>query len=278
MADSAPDNQLDTAAERGDEIRQHWSKAAESARDDDGLRPTARDPHLQNVVDDIILKWLAPDQSVLDVGCGDGFSSLSFARKVARIVGIDYIADFVAAAEKSAKAAGLANTAFRQGDVRDLCAIRDEFGQFDVVTTTRCLINLPTAEQQVAAIGELAACVRPGGLYITSEGWSDGLDGLNVLRQRVGLATIPAAKFNLLMPRLLFEKTAERYFELVTYHETGLYLLLSRVVQPLLVKPDAPRHDHPLNGVAELLQRAGVGANLGMSDIDFSGVYVFRRR
>ena len=63
-------------------------------------------------------------------------------------------------------------------------------GLFDSVTSIRCLINLSTAENQYRALGEIAACVRPGGLCLVSEGWADGMAGLNLLRRRAELPPI----------------------------------------------------------------------------------------
>jgi hypothetical protein len=132
-------------------------------------------------------------------------------------------------------------------------------------------------ENQSKAIGELAACLNPGGLLLISEGWDDGFEGLNLLRDRAVLPPINVVEYNVLLRRRDFEREARRYFDLVSYSGLGLYLFLSRIVQPLLVAPESPRHDHPLNQIATKLQELGVADN-SFSDCDYAGVYVLRRK
>src|SRR5205085_11227619 len=194
---------------------------------------TARDPHLQEAVEAAIERWLRPGDRLVDVGCGDGLSTLRFARTTGSALGVDYIDAFVTRARRYAAELD-APVTFAVADAMDLSAIRAEHGLFDSVTSIRCLINLSTAENQYRALGEIAACVRPAGLCLVSEGWADGMAGLNLLRRRAGLPPITVVAYNLPLERAAFEREAARYFEPVAYHGLGLFLYLSRVVQPLL--------------------------------------------
>jgi len=65
-----------------EKIHDYWEHAAKQDLDSDGLRATARDPYMQEVIEKIIEKRLNPESSLLDVGCGDGISTLRFARNV----------------------------------------------------------------------------------------------------------------------------------------------------------------------------------------------------
>ena len=49
--------------------------------DKDGLYSTARDPYLQEAVENIILKYLNKKADIIDIGCGNGMSSIKFAKK-----------------------------------------------------------------------------------------------------------------------------------------------------------------------------------------------------
>ncbi len=266
-----------TDQNRSAQIRAHWTEAAQQERDADGARPTARDPNLQEAVEAAIERHLAPAQRVLDIGCGDGLSTLRFARTAGHVVGVDYVETFVTRAQKRAAADGIKNVAFETADVLALGVIRARHGPFDAVTTIRCLINLASREDQARAIGEIAALVKPGGLYLASEGWSEGMEGLNLARRRAGLAEIEVAKYNLLLRRADFEAEARKHFELVDYVGFGFFLFVSRVLQPLLVAPGNPSHFHPLNKVGlEVEQRCLVGRQFDFCD--YAGLYVFRRR
>ena len=83
--------------------------------------------------------------------------------------------------------------------------------------------------------------------------------------------------YNLLISRSAFESEASKYFELVDYHSLGLYLFMSRVVQPLFRLPDPPDHLHDLNRIGLELQQALRISSL-FEDCDYAGVYVFRRK
>lgn len=258
------------------EIRDSWAAAATLDRDADGLRPTARDPNLQQAVETAIERWLRSGDRLLDVGCGDGLSTLRFAGVTGSAVGVDYIEEFVTRARQHAAKAG-ARAEFRTANVMDLAALRRECGLFDAITCIRCLINLATAENQRCALGEIAACLRPGGLFLISEGWADGMAGLNLMRQRARLPAIEVVAYNLLIDRGVFEAAAAPYFDLVGYHGLGLFLYLSRVAQPLLVAPQPPSHTHRLNEIAVDLQAAVPGDD-PFPACDYAGVYVFRRK
>ena len=258
------------------EIEAYWAAAALAETDAEGLRPTARDPYLQQAVESAIEPHLSENDRLLDVGCGDGLSALRFARRVRAVVGIDYIEAFVTRASESAARAEVTNAKFQQASVLDLSAVRQAYGTFDAAVSIRCLINIPQWADQARGIAEIAACVRPGGRYLASEGWSEGMEGLNRTRQVVGLPPIKTVDYNLLLSRSVFEAEAAKSFEIEAYNSLGFYLFMSRVVQPLVVAPAPPRHDHPINRVAASL--GGVLNRSEFRDCDYAGVYVLRRK
>jgi ubiquinone/menaquinone biosynthesis C-methylase UbiE len=259
------------------DVQHYWQDAAASERDAQGLRPTARDPYLQEAVEAAMLKWLAPGRSVLDVGCGDGLSTIRFARAVRSIVGVDYIDSFVERARRNAAASDVRNVEFLPGSVLDLSASLGGGRRFDTVTTIRCLINLPEWTLQASALEQIAQVLEPGGLYLLSEGWEEGWSGLNRLRQRIGKPPLSLVRYNRLINREQFEKEALRFFDVVHYESLGFYIFMSRVFQPLYVEPAEPRHDHDINRVAAALLSQGLGQGI-MEECDYAGVYVLRRR
>lgn len=259
------------------DIKEFWSKASQTPKDKDGLSPTARDPYLQLAVEKIILEELRPGARLLDVGCGDGSSTVKFARAVGYALGVDYIDEFVRKARDKAVGEGLDNVDFVCGDVTRLSESVPGKDPFDVAVSIRCLINLPEWPMQALGVREIARQVRPGGTYLCSEGWAEGLDGLNRARTDMGLDPIAASHYNRLMTRSEFEQAVSEEFDIVGYHGLGLYMLLSRVLHPCLSRPEAPSHTDKLNRIACELQNT-LALSDRFDDIDYAGVYVMRKR
>ena len=256
-------------------VQEFWRSAAQQPLDQDGLRPTARDPFLQELVEAAIEQRIRGGR-LLDVGCGDGLSTLRFAPKVNEAVGVDFVQAFVDRAVEHSAEQGVP-AIFEQADVMDLEPVRARHGEFDIVTSIRCLINLATPQNQKLGLSEISKCVRSGGLFLTSEGWQDGIDGINRRRVAAKLPAMTATEYNLLMPRAEFEAEARKHFDIVDYVPFGFYLFMSRVFMPALVAPEPPRHSHAVNRAASALQLQGVASD-EFQDCDYAGVYVLRRR
>ena len=258
------------------EIKTHWEDSAHTLRDSDGLRPTARDPYLQEVVETAIERHLYIGAKLLDLGCGDGRSTLRFAQITGNALGVDFVGNFIKLARSNAESLAVNEVIFEQANVLDLEAVRQQFGMFDIITSIRCLINLAEWHYQSLAIQEISKMVRPGGLFIASEGWKEGFEGLNLYRQRVSLEKIAAAKYNCLISRQNFEDEVLKYFDIMEYINLGTYLFISRVVQPMYTRPEPPRHTHDLNRIAAEILNAGIGCN-SFDFCDYSGIYILRR-
>lgn len=76
---------------------------------------------------------VGPGMKVLDLGCGDGTTALPSAQRGAEVLGVDIASNLVAAGNRRAEEAGLANLKFQEGDASNLENIADE--SFDLVVT-----------------------------------------------------------------------------------------------------------------------------------------------
>ena len=100
-----------------------------------------------------------PGRSMLDVGCGFGLETLRLAAQAGaggRVAGIDKSADFIADADRRAKAAGL-SIDFRTGDA---AALPWPDGAFDCVRAERLLIYL---KDPAEVVREMRRVLRSGG-------------------------------------------------------------------------------------------------------------------
>ena len=149
-----------------DEVKAFWQTAADHEFDEECLRPTARDPYLQQAIEEIICRYLPKERAgkqLLDIGSGDGKSTFCFSRYFEHVVGVDYVEQFVGRATAIAQREELRHVEFQVGDATDLSSVREQYGKFDVVISIRCLINLPTWENQKKGIKEAASSIKPGG-------------------------------------------------------------------------------------------------------------------
>ncbi|HSO27363.1 MAG TPA: class I SAM-dependent methyltransferase [Anaerolineales bacterium] len=115
-----------------------------------------------------LLEFIAeqPPGRALDMGCGTGTNVITLANHGWQAVGVDFIAQAVAAARKKAQAAGV-QAHFFTGDVARLEAIGapELDPPFDLVLDIGCLHNLqPDARERT--INNLERLLAPDGCYL----------------------------------------------------------------------------------------------------------------
>ncbi|MDQ3483459.1 MAG: class I SAM-dependent methyltransferase [Pseudomonadota bacterium] len=112
---------------------------------------------------------IEPGMKVLDLGCGDGTTALPQARRGAEVLGVDIAANLVAAGNARAKAAGLDNLTFREGDASNLEGIESD--RFDLVVSVFGAMFAPRPD---AVAKEMVRVTRPGGGRIVMGNWIPG--------------------------------------------------------------------------------------------------------
>jgi SAM-dependent methyltransferase len=98
---------------------------------------------------------------VLDLGCGDGTTALPAARLGADVLGVDIARNLVDAGNKRAKAEGLTNCKFQEGDATDLHDLEDR--SFDLVVT---IFGAMFAPKPFDVAKEMVRVTRPGGRIV----------------------------------------------------------------------------------------------------------------
>ncbi len=104
---------------------------------------------------------IRPGLKVLDVGCGDGTTALPAARLGADVLGVDIAPKLVDAGNARAKAAGLANCRFQEGDASNLQELADH--SFDLVVS---IFGAMFAPRPFDVAKELTRVARRGGRII----------------------------------------------------------------------------------------------------------------
>lgn len=194
---------------------------------------------------------------VLDVGCGNGFSTLVFKDHYPDydFIGVDYSGEMI----KQAKQADTDNKIkFMVADVRELDTAVNE--RFDTIISERCLINLNSWEQQKDALLQMKRLLAPGGRIVLVENFVDGLRNLNDLRGAFDLPAIEVRWHNRYLDARDFSSFVHQNFK-VTYAENigNLYYIISRVVYAEIARMGGgePQYDHPINYIAAGLPALG---------------------
>jgi SAM-dependent methyltransferase len=98
---------------------------------------------------------------VLDLGSGDGTTAVPAAQLGADVLGVDIASNLVAAGNERAKALGLTNLNFQEGDATDLGDLDDE--QFDVVVS---IFGAMFAPKPFDVAKEMVRVTKPGGRIV----------------------------------------------------------------------------------------------------------------
>jgi ubiquinone/menaquinone biosynthesis C-methylase UbiE len=133
---------------------------------------------------------------VLDLGCGDGTTAIPEARLGAQVLGVDIASNLVEAGNARAKAEGLANCTFREGDATDLHELKD--GSFDQVVS---IFGAMFAPKPFDVAKEMVRVTRPGGKIVMGN-WIPGDPTLVAQILKVSSAYTPPPPEGFVSPML----------------------------------------------------------------------------
>lgn len=203
---------------------------------------------------------------VLDIGCANGYATFRQAKthKLGSIVGVDFAANMVAAAERTKQEEGVVgDISFVEGDVRSL---QFPDNAFDVAYTTRVLINLPTWEQQLRGIAECLRVVRPNGTIVLSEGFWEPLMLLNAMRALKNLPPLVEHDFNRYLKVSALEAHLKQLgirYQIEDF--SSIYYLGSRFLRELVTDPAAyPGFTNPINKLFYEIEKHFSGGGMGI--------------
>jgi SAM-dependent methyltransferase len=139
---------------------------------------------------------ITPGLQVLDLGCGDGTTAIPAAKLGAHVLGVDIAANLVAAGNLRAKAEGLSNCSFQEGDASHLHELKDE--SFDLVIS---IFGAMFAPRPMDTAKEMLRVTRPGGRIVMGN-WIPGDPTLVAQILKISAAYTPAPLEGFISPML----------------------------------------------------------------------------
>jgi len=212
---------------------------------------------------------LRDGERVLDAGCGNGFALFEQCKshRFATATGIDFSEGMIGAAEsRLRREPASCPIAFQLGDLRAL-PVPD--GAFDAVYTTRALINLPTWQDQQAAIAECLRATRPGGRVLLSEAFWEPLVKLNALRAVVGLSPLVEHDFNRYLKRSALEEfLVAQGLRWTCEHFSSVYYLGTRLLREMIeTEPRPTEYQSDFNREFYRLEEFYSGGDVGIQQL-----------
>lgn len=210
-------------------------------------------------------QYISEGQDILDVGCANGYSAFQHVNKNIRsLTGVDFSETMIREAHKNrAERGSPAHVSFEVGDVRSL---QFEDSSFDVVYTTRTLINLPTWDEQKQGVAECLRVCRGGGTVIFSEAFWEPLVILNSMRALRSLPPLVEHDFNRYLKKTRLEAFLAQHdirFEVVDF--SSIYYLGSRFLRELVTNPDDyPGYSNPINEIFYNIEKSYSGGGFGI--------------
>lgn len=224
-----------------DKIKNYWENRA---KDDDSKQSTTNDVYLREiearVLSEFLLK-LAP-KKIADVGCGDGSTTITSASKLrsAKFTGFDYSESMILNAKQNLSKTNLDNVTFKIGDITS--PISDSF---DLIYTTRCLINIPDDDLQYEAIHNIHNSLLKEGYYIMIENFIEGQNNFNELRKAYELPMIPIRPHNLFFSRdILLDKIKDLFKVENEINISSTYYIVSRIIYSKLCADSCSTPDY----------------------------------
>ena len=210
-----------------EEIKNYWDNRAAG---DSSVQSTTQDVYLRQIELSVLKERIAKiaPKTVADIGSGDGRTTIGLACAFSKIDfhGFDYSFPMVENSRKIAEISAVKNLNFNQLDV---CGGLG--GAYDLIYTTRCLINIPSWDLQRQAIRNIYNALNKGGMYFMIENFVEGQINFNKIRKDFNLPEIPIREHNFFFEReSLLDFMNDMFAVVEDVNISSAYYLMTRIV------------------------------------------------
>lgn len=250
----------------GDFIKKVWDSSAETHKKSHWA--SWGDNYAISLELQEIEKQIKNNFKILDVGCSNGYAAFHHSKNnpTISIYGIDFSEKMIEYANERLLEEKLDNCKFTVGDIRKI-----DFpdNSFDLVYTTRVVINLQTWEEQVQGILECIRVAKKGGIVVLSEAFWEPLNKLNAIRMIFGLHSLVEHDFNRYIKKNKLEnKLNELNLTYTNIDFSSIYYLGSRVLRELVT--DYQKYEgysNPINEIFYNIENKYSGGDIGIQQI-----------
>ena len=223
------------------ETLDYWNKRASESMDVESV--THADVFQRKFEIDTLLKNLDSSDTLLDMGCGNGYSTNYFSGLCKEVVGGDFSEKMI---ERAKSENAKDNVSYVQIDARNFNLEK----KFSKIITQRCLINILDWEGQKSAIKNIHAHLETGGELLMMEGLEDGRNNLNKARVEMGLDELTPVQYNYDFKLDRTKEYCSDLFDLVNIVTFGDYEMITRIVYPKMIFPEEPTYGSKFHEVA----------------------------
>jgi SAM-dependent methyltransferase len=241
------------------QVREYWE---ERAKNDKEATSTTNDIYLRQIERRVLLDncKIAENPLILDIGCGDARTSAFIASSLhtAKISGLDYAQHMIDNA--NVLYSGISNLDLYVADCTSGEPTPDHLSKFDIVYSTRCLINILEDENRRNAFHFIHKSLKAGGIYLMIENFMEGQINFNRVREDYGLQPIPVRHHNRFFDAHELEMTIDGLFRLQeSVNISSSYYLTSRIVYSKICedKTEQPDYNDSHHKYASMLPFAG---------------------
>ena len=232
------------------QTKDHWESIGVESLKDQNLRQL----EIGRILDAFRRHVPRTVERLADFGCGDGYDTVQIATIAHKTIGFDYSKEMLSRAASR----GAPGVSFRSLNLIEE-SISDSFSG---AVSKRFLINLGDWDIQSRSLQKISDSLEAGSLFCLLECFVDGLNELNVCREKLGLSKLSEPFHNAYLDLQTTIKSLERSFEILEVSDFSTYYFLTRCVSEILTKNDPFQYDVAMREVAEVddvLDGKGIG-------------------
>ena len=160
------------------DIKEFWRDRGEKYGS--SCKATLRETTVRYAEIRILKKYLRDGQEIVDIGCGNGFSTIQWAKSIkSDFLGIDCVPEMIDLAHNEFERDKLSLRGRLEFQIADVTRLELNRTSFDIAITERCLQNLTCFTEQLNAIKSICGILKNEGLFLMLECSKTAVDKIN---------------------------------------------------------------------------------------------------